>query len=418
MIVLSVGSDPSGPLPSPHDMVEWRLDTLPLNPLTLRKIRMPWIATLRSHREGGKFRGSPGEKIRILHQALRAGAAWVDFEASEDPADLPPEKLVRSLHLKDSSPGAERDGARLLVSAPGARLKWVRPVEESGRLTLVERSLLQSGRPVLLVHSGEAGQWTRLRPPGLNWSIAPLPGLPTGRGQVELKDLAEGLPGPLWGVAGWPVAHSLSPSFHNAELRRRGLKGLYLRFPTRDLGAFLRSDAAAHVQGLSVTAPHKMEALRHAMTASTCARETGAANTLVRRACGWHAENTDALALAALLADRKAAGPALVLGTGGLSRAANWALKSLGITPTVVGRGISGVRAADFNTLIQTTPAEMAGGPPLLPTGGCRREALLVEGVYAVSTRFLSEAPRSCPRITGQELFEAQARLQATLFFG
>ncbi|MGE4160060.1 MAG: type I 3-dehydroquinate dehydratase [Planctomycetota bacterium] len=418
MIVLSIGTDPAGPLPQPHDFVEWRLDTLPLNPLTLRKIRVPWIATARTAREGGQFRGSPGEKIRLLHEALRAGARWVDLEAAEHHADLPTEHLVRSLHLKDSAPGAQRAGLSLLQSAPGARLKWVRPVEEAGSLSPVERALLRSGRPVLLVHSGEAGQWTRLRPPGLAWSIAPLPGLPTGRGQVELADLAEGLPGPLWGITGWPVSHSLSPAFHNAELRRRKLKGLYLRFPARELGTFLQSDAGHHVQGLSVTAPHKVEALRHASTASACAQEAGAANTLVRRPSGWHAENTDALALKALLQEKGAKGPALVLGTGGLSRAACWALKTLGLTPTTVGRDTSGVRASDFSTVIQTTPAEMNGAPPPLGTAACRPDTLLVEGLYTVSTRFLSEAPASCPRITGQDLFAAQARLQAGLFFG
>ncbi|GAA2661492.1 shikimate 5-dehydrogenase [Paractinoplanes durhamensis] len=90
--------------------------------------------------------------------------------------------------------------------------------------------------------------------------------------------------------------------------------------------------------GLSLTMPLKEEALRLAASATAVARATGAANTLVRRGDGWHADNTDVIGMVRVL---RAAGlrpsPAVtVLGGGGTGRAALGAAAQLGATEVTV----------------------------------------------------------------------------------
>lgn len=143
------------------------------------------------------------------------------------------------------------------------------------------------------------------------------------------------------GVLGWPVAHSRSPAMHNAALRELGLalRWTYQRLPVPDepQGLFeetTRALGAAGFHGANVTIPHKQRALALADEASEAARAIGAANTLTFVPDGTiAAENTDAPGLIAAM-ERAGHPPrgltALVLGAGGVARAAVWALREAG----------------------------------------------------------------------------------------
>jgi shikimate dehydrogenase len=90
--------------------------------------------------------------------------------------------------------------------------------------------------------------------------------------------------------------------------------------------------------GANVTVPHKLAALALADVASEMAREIGAANTLIFRANGIEAHNTDAGGLIASLPERPAGRRALVLGAGGAARAAIWALGAAGASVEIWNR--------------------------------------------------------------------------------
>lgn len=146
----------------------------------------------------------------------------------------------------------------------------------------------------------------------------------------------------LAGVLGWPVAHSRSPRLHGYWLWKHSIDGAYLPLPVRgdDVDRAVRALPALGFAGANVTVPHKAAALALADEAEDFARRVGAANTLIFDEDGRIiARNTDGYGFLENLRQeapgwRGDAGPALVLGAGGASRAILAALADAGV-PTL-----------------------------------------------------------------------------------
>jgi len=144
-------------------------------------------------------------------------------------------------------------------------------------------------------------------------------------------------------ILGSPVAHSLSPTLHNAAYAALGLDGWhYERIECQeneleDLVAGLGPEWA----GLSLTMPLKRATLRVTDRVSDLAVAVGAANTLVADATGWSADNTDVAGIIRALRENgvEKVDRALVLGAGGTAQSALAALRELGEpAPTVLVR--------------------------------------------------------------------------------
>jgi shikimate dehydrogenase len=121
-------------------------------------------------------------------------------------------------------------------------------------------------------------------------------------------------------VLGSPVAHSLSPAMHRAGFAAAGLRWSYERIECDGPGLPGVVDGAGPGWvGFSVTMPGKAAAAAYAADRSERVARLGVANTLVRRASGWFAENTDVdgVLQALRVAEVPVGGPALVLGGGG-----------------------------------------------------------------------------------------------------
>lgn len=135
-------------------------------------------------------------------------------------------------------------------------------------------------------------------------------------------------------VLGDPVAHSLSPAIHAAAYASLGLDWSYdaERVGEGGLAAALAGRGDPTWRGLSLTMPLKREALALATDASGTARLAGGANTLVRDAAGWHAENTDVPGAADAVAERAGDDlePATVTVLGGGATAASAAIALVG----------------------------------------------------------------------------------------
>ena len=86
-------------------------------------------------------------------------------------------------------------------------------------------------------------------------------------------------------VIGDPVAHSLSPSIHNALLARRGLAGSYTTVTVRagELEGFLTQARRGDYDGFNVTMPHKTAAAALCERLSPAARICGARWRVTRR---------------------------------------------------------------------------------------------------------------------------------------
>jgi shikimate dehydrogenase len=143
-------------------------------------------------------------------------------------------------------------------------------------------------------------------------------------------------------VLGKPVDHSRSPILHNAGYAAAGLVGWqYAKIECAESElADLVSGLGPQWAGLSLTMPLKAVALTVATAVDPFAAALGAANTLVRRAPGWHAYNTDAPGMLRALGEVgvSSADRLSVLGGGGTARAAIGAAAGLGARVTLYTR--------------------------------------------------------------------------------
>lgn len=140
-------------------------------------------------------------------------------------------------------------------------------------------------------------------------------------------------------VVGHPVHHSMSPFLHTAWLRHMKLNGVYAAFNPQNEHAFDRlilSCRSNGIKGLNVTAPFKAQALALADTVDESARHCGSANLLTFDEEGYvHARSTDGLGLTRAFELQApdcdlTAGPVVIMGAGGASRAAVAAMLDAG----------------------------------------------------------------------------------------
>jgi len=251
------------------------------------------------------------------------------------------------------------------------------------------------------------------------------------------------------GVAGSPVAHSLSPLIHNAWIAAAGLDAVYVPFaPPRDaFVSFARGLVGGAIRGLNVTTPFKQDALQVATRASERALRAGAANLLVfGEGAVVFADNTDGEGLLAALAARAprfeaAAAPATILGAGGAARGAAAALKEAGAPEIrIVNRTASrateladligaparamdaGVAAFEaVQLVVNATTLGLGGGTgPAAAFAAMRPGAVALDMVYRpLRTEFLAAAARTgLVTVDGLAMLIAQAAPSFEALFG
>ena len=145
----------------------------------------------------------------------------------------------------------------------------------------------------------------------------------------------------IYGVAGDPVAHSLSPAIMNAALRRENVNGVYLALHAKTLKDLLGCVRDIPIHGLSITMPYKEAMLKHLDNTDSHTTKIGACNTVVRAQDGkLYGFNTDAAGVVRPLEQRITLEKAkiLVLGAGGAARAAVFGLKERGAEVYILNR--------------------------------------------------------------------------------
>jgi shikimate dehydrogenase len=251
------------------------------------------------------------------------------------------------------------------------------------------------------------------------------------------------------GVAGAPVAHSLSPLIHNAWIEAAGLDAVYAPFspPRESFTAFAKSLAGGAIRGLNVTVPFKEEALALATSASDVARRAGAANLLLFEPDGSiRADNTDGAGLLAALAEqapawRPASGPVVVFGAGGAARGAAAALIDAGASEVrLVNRTAARAEAlaADLGArcravadafaaidgaalVVNATTLGLEGGPgPVGRFPGARSTTVVMDMVYRpLRTQFLQAAAGAgLVTVDGLAMLIGQAAPSFEAFYG
>lgn len=157
------------------------------------------------------------------------------------------------------------------------------------------------------------------------------------------RQTQEGL---FYGLIGSSVKQSPSHLSHNAVFSHFGQSAnRYLKFAVSENEAAELMGVAKElgIIGFSVTMPHKEFAFKQSSTASSFAQEAGAANLLIWKETGWHADNTDVKAFADLFGLHKIGqgSRVLVLGAGGAAKAALAPLVKQGAHINIVSRSLA-----------------------------------------------------------------------------
>lgn len=181
----------------------------------------------------------------------------------------------------------------------------------------------------------------------------------------------------MYGLIGKKIGHSFSAIYFNNKFEKENIDEEYRLFPLETIEKFPQLlDQQPDLKGLNVTIPYKSEVIKYLDNLSPEAKEMGAVNVIkfIRDGHNLKLEgyNTDAIgfehSLVPLL--NKNIKKALVLGTGGASKAVVYVLKKLGISPTLVSRSPGNGRITyndiDQNVLkenlliVNTTPLGMS----------------------------------------------------------
>jgi 3-dehydroquinate dehydratase/shikimate dehydrogenase len=356
------------------DLVELRLDTF-VDLVDAQRIItesiLPVIATCRSSAEGGEAGMSDAERIWFLEECVTAARpAHVDLELQtyrDTPQALHDASLILSSHDFAGRPDRLYNLITEMNRTPASvnKIVWM---ARTVRDNLEAFEILKNRqKPTIALCMGEAGLISRVlaKKFAAFLTFASLRDeSATAPGQVTIHDMkrlyrwdAINADTRVYGVVASPVMHSMSPAIHNAGFDAVGHDGVYLPLLVNpgyeSFKAFMESFLAfepLHLSGLSVTLPHKENALRYlkekGAEVEELAERIGTLNTIVIEPGGkLRGFNTDYGAILDTitstlgitredLAEKRVA----VIGAGGTGRTAVAALAEYGATVVVYNR--------------------------------------------------------------------------------
>ncbi|HTU42660.1 MAG TPA: shikimate dehydrogenase [Candidatus Aquilonibacter sp.] len=451
-----------------NPFLEFRLDYISKPGLALPKIKQfleshagtVVIATCRRASSGGKFRGSIASQLDILARASAVGCQLVDLELQTalkcKPAQLQKLRarsaLILSFHDFRGTKKLDETFEKMRT-IPADFYKVVSTATTlSDNLTMIQFLGRQAdNHPLVGVCMGEQGIISRVlgvRAGSVFTFASAMAGEETAPGQISAQELRSvyrieqvDIATRVYGVAGDPVGHSLSPAIMNAAFRRENVNAVYLALHAKTLKDLLKCVREIPIHGLSVTMPYKEAILPYLDNTDSHTTKIGACNTVVRAQDGkLYGFNTDTSGVVRPLERRLSTlqdAKILVLGAGGAARAAVFGLKERGAEVYILNRHIAAgkklahrararsIKRADlkklaFDVIINATPVGM----------GHSRETPLQENeinaryvfdmIYdPVETPLLKLAKqRGAQIIPGIEMFVHQAARQFEIWTG
>ncbi|KAI5457225.1 Shikimate dehydrogenase [Mariannaea sp. PMI_226] len=383
--------------------------------------RIPIVFTLRTKSQGGKFPDDAYEEgLELYRLALRLGIEYIDVEMTL------PEGIIQAIT-------EYRGNSRIIASHhdPLGTLSWKnaswvvfynRALQHGDIIKLVgiarnqddnfdlakfkSKMLAAQKTPIIAMNMGKEGKLSRV----LNKFLTPVshPALPfkAAPGQMSAAEIrrALGLLGDLeplnFYLFGKPISLSRSPALHNTLFGQVGLPHQYHLLETDNVADVQGILTAPGFGGASVTIPLKLNIMTHVDELTAAAKAIGAVNTVIpvgqpdgngrRRLLG---DNTDwrgmvyALQNAGVETQEGSVGnrAAMVVGAGGTTRAAIFALHSLGFSPIyVAARDLSKATA-----LISDFPATYG----LETIGDASGAAQITSGVEVVISTIPADRP-------------------------
>ena len=137
-----------------------------------------------------------------------------------------------------------------------------------------------------------------------------------------------------YGIIGKPLEHSYSARYFTEKFMREGIDASYRLYEINDLSNIATLMHELH--GFNVTYPYKQTIIPHLSAIDSVAAHIGAVNVV----CQGKGYNTDWIGFRQSILPHLTQGDqrALVLGTGGVSKAVQYALQQMGIDYTLVSR--------------------------------------------------------------------------------
>jgi 3-dehydroquinate dehydratase / shikimate dehydrogenase len=450
-----------------NPFLEFRLDYLARPGLALPKIKHFFemyphavvVATCRRTANGGKFKGSLASQLDLLGKAAGAGCQLVDVDL-QTASKCKPEQLqklrtraalILSFHDFHGTKKLDETLEKMrshpadfykVVSTATTLYDNVRMMkfleEESDRHSLVGLCMGEQGiiSRVLGVRAGSAFTFA-----AVSEDERTAPGQATAQDlrsvyRIDQVDAATR----MYGVAGDPISHSLSPIIMNTAMRRENVNAVYLALHAKTLKDLLACVRDIPIHGLSITMPYKEAILPHLDNTDSHTTKIGACNTVVRAQDGkLYGFNTDTAGVVRPLEQRIGLEGAriLVLGAGGAARAAVFGLKERGCEVFILNRSAAAaqklarraharsIRRADlkklsFDVIINATPVGM-GNTRESPLNESEINARYVfDMIYdPPDTRLIKlAAARGAQVIPGIEMFVHQAARQFEIWTG
>lgn len=235
-----------------------------------------------------------------------------------------------------------------------------------------------------------------------------------------------------YGLIGYPLGHSFSRGFFTEKFLREGIDAMYSNYeiPSVDqLKDILKANT--HLVGFNVTAPHKQNIIPLLNELSDGAKAIGAVNVVkvtrkdsVVWLKGYNSDVVGFVNSIKPLLNTALHTKALVLGTGGASKAIEYGLHTLGIETQLVSRSkqedtityadLDTTVLKNFKVIINCSPIGTypnVGEAPAIPYHLLNTEHLLYDLVYnPTETEFLKRGKMQGSTVkNGAEMLELQA---------
>ncbi|MCR5657698.1 MAG: shikimate dehydrogenase [Bacteroidales bacterium] len=232
-----------------------------------------------------------------------------------------------------------------------------------------------------------------------------------------------------YGLIGHPLKHSLSRFYFNEKFEYEDLDCLYQHFDLKSLDELHEvMEKYPDLCGFNVTIPYKEAIIPLLDEMDETAQQVGAVNVVKITDCKLKGYNTDVYGFEQLLnraTNGKTIHHALVLGTGGASKAVRYVLKQKGIPYSTVSRS---AEKGDYTydtlsdevlhqnfLIINTTPLGMApqvDGFPDIHYQALSSKHVLIDLIYnPKETAFMELGKTWGAKVyNGMQMFEEQAK--------
>lgn len=236
-----------------------------------------------------------------------------------------------------------------------------------------------------------------------------------------------------YGLIGYPLKHSFSKAFFTEKFTKEMIDAIYLNFEIENI-SLLTDIIESHptLKGLNITLPYKEQVIPFLDEIDPRAQAIGAVNVIkvlrengTVKLIGYNSDIIGFQLSISPLIDKNVHTKALILGTGGASKAVFNGLKTVGIEPVFVSRTPNAEQLSyleidqdiinNYKVIVNASPIGTfpnVENAPDIPYHLLSNDHLLYDLVYnPAETKFLQLGKQQGAKIkNGAEMLELQAR--------